>query len=84
MSGGTRASAAGVMLSAGFAWHGGRRRPSAAAATDARSKPPTASRRGAISASASEHFALPRIHPTLRDVDVYPGLVRPGLRRGAR
>ena len=77
MSGGTRASAAGVMLSAGFAWHGGRlvdERPGRHGRAFELSHGKQAR---AISASASEHFALPRIHPTLRDVDVYLGWFGP-------
>ena len=31
----------------------------------------------AISVAGSEHFALPRVHPTLRDVDVYLGWFGP-------
>jgi short subunit dehydrogenase-like uncharacterized protein len=77
MSGGTRASAAGVMLSSGFAWHGGRlveERPG----RHGRSFELSHGRRAsAISAASSEHFALPRIHPTLRDVDVYLGWFGP-------
>ena len=76
-SGGTRASSADVMLSPGFAWHGGRivdERP----ARHGRSfeifpgKPARA-----ISMAGSEHFALPRIHPGLRDVGVYLGWFGP-------
>jgi short subunit dehydrogenase-like uncharacterized protein len=77
MSGGTRASAAGVMLSAGFAWHDGRlvdERPGRHGRAFELSHGKQAR---AISASASEHFALPRIHPTLRDVDVYLGWFGP-------
>jgi short subunit dehydrogenase-like uncharacterized protein len=77
MSGGTRASAAGVMLSSGFAWHGGRlvdERPG----RHGRSFELSHGKQGrAISASSSEHFALPRIHPTLRDIDVYLGWFGP-------
>jgi short subunit dehydrogenase-like uncharacterized protein len=77
MSGGTRASAAGVMLAPGFAWHGGRlvdERPGRHGRSFELSHGKQAR---AISASSSEHFALPRIHPTLRDVDVYLGWFGP-------
>jgi short subunit dehydrogenase-like uncharacterized protein len=73
MSGGTRASAAGVMFSPGFAWRGGRlvdERP----ARDGRSfelRP--GKRAAAVSVAGSEHFTLPRVHPGLRDVSVYLG-----------
>jgi hypothetical protein len=77
MSGGTRASSASVMLSRGFGWHGGRlvdERP----ARHTRSfelKPGRSAR--AVSLPTSEHFALPRIHPALREVDVFLGWFGP-------
>jgi short subunit dehydrogenase-like uncharacterized protein len=77
MSGGTRASAAGVMFSPGFAWRGGRlvdERP----ARQARSfelRP--GKQAAAVSVAGSEHFALPRVHPGLRDVSVYLGWFGP-------
>ena len=73
VSGGTRASAAGIALEPGFAWRGGRlvdERP----ARHARSFELTRGRVApAISVASSEHFGLPRVHPTLRDVDVFVG-----------
>jgi short subunit dehydrogenase-like uncharacterized protein len=73
MSGGTRASSAAVMLAPGFGWHDGRlveERP----ARRSRSFELRPGRQAqAISLPTSEHLALPRIHPTLRDVDVYLG-----------
>ncbi len=72
MSGGTKASAAGAFLEPGFRWHGGRLVTERGAARvhgfelSGRSLP-------AISAGGSEAFALPRIHPALREVDVYLG-----------
>jgi short subunit dehydrogenase-like uncharacterized protein len=77
MSGGTRASAAGVILASGFAWHDGRlvdERPGRHGRAFELSRGKQAR---AISASSSEHFALPRIHPTLRDIDVYLGWFGP-------
>jgi short subunit dehydrogenase-like uncharacterized protein len=77
MSGGTRASSAGVMLSRGFGWHGGRlvdERP--AHRTRSFELRPGRSARG-VSLPTSEHFALPRIHSTLRDVDVFLGWFGP-------
>jgi short subunit dehydrogenase-like uncharacterized protein len=77
MSGGTRASSASVMLSQGFAWRGGRlvderpaRRTRSFELKPGREAP-------AVSLPTSEHFALPRIHPTLRDVDVFLGWFGP-------
>jgi short subunit dehydrogenase-like uncharacterized protein len=72
MSGGTRASAAGVFLEPSFAFRGGRivtERSGARVRTfavDGRA-------RKAISAGSSEHFGLPAAFPGLRDVDVYLG-----------
>jgi short subunit dehydrogenase-like uncharacterized protein len=77
MSGGTRASSAGVMLSRGFGWHGGRlveERP-ARRTRSFELKPGRQAR--AVSLPTSEHLALPRIHPTLRDVDVFLGWFGP-------
>jgi short subunit dehydrogenase-like uncharacterized protein len=71
-SGGTQASAAGLMLERGFAWRGGRlvdERPAARV----RGFRLRTSQRPAISVPSSEHFALPRVHPGLRDVGVYLG-----------
>ena len=76
-SGGTRASSASVMLSPAFAWHGGRlvdRRQ----AQDVRSFELRAGQRApAVSVAASEHLALPRLAPRLRDVEVYLGWFGP-------
>jgi short subunit dehydrogenase-like uncharacterized protein len=77
MSGGTRASAAGVMLSPGFAWHAGRLVDERPARHGRAFELSQGKRARAVSAASSEHFALPRIHPTLRDVDVYLGWFGP-------
>jgi short subunit dehydrogenase-like uncharacterized protein len=73
LSGGTLASAAGIALEPGFAWRDGRlvdERP----ARRARSFELTPGRAArAITVPSSEHFGLPRVHPTLRDVDVFLG-----------
>jgi short subunit dehydrogenase-like uncharacterized protein len=77
MSGGTRASAAGVLLSPGYAWHGGRlvgERPGRHSRTF-ELRPGKQAR--AITVASSEHFALPRVHATLRDVDVFLGWFGP-------
>lgn len=72
MSGGTKASAAGAFLEPGYRWHDGMLVTERGAARvhnfelGGRSLP-------AISAGGSEAFALPRIHPGLREVDVYLG-----------
>jgi short subunit dehydrogenase-like uncharacterized protein len=73
LSGGTLASAAGIALEPGFAWHGGRlvhERP----ARRVRSFELTPGRRArAITVPSSEAFGLPQAHPTLRDVNVFLG-----------
>ena len=77
MSGGTRASSASVMLSPGFAWHGGRLVDERAARHGRAFEIFPGKRARAISVASSEHFALPRVHPTLRDVDVFLGWFGP-------
>ena len=72
MSGGTRASAAGAMLEPGFAWRDGRIKTERGAAR-VRSFEVGGRSKQAISVGASEHFALPRIHPGLREVNAYLG-----------
>jgi short subunit dehydrogenase-like uncharacterized protein len=76
-SGGTRATSASVMFARGFAWRGGRlvdERP--AQRTRSFELRPGRSAQ-TISVPGSEHLALPRIHPPLRDVDVYLGWFGP-------
>jgi short subunit dehydrogenase-like uncharacterized protein len=72
MSGGTRASAAGAFLEPGFAWRGGRLVTERGAARVAHFEV-GGRRRAAVSAGSSEAFTLHRIHPGLRDADVYLG-----------
>jgi short subunit dehydrogenase-like uncharacterized protein len=72
VSGGTRASAAGMILEPGFAWRGGRIVTERQAAR-VRSFRMHSSTKPAVSISASEHFTLPRLYPGLRDVGVYLG-----------
>jgi short subunit dehydrogenase-like uncharacterized protein len=73
MSGGTRASSASVMLSRGFAWRGGRIVDQRAARHGRSFELRPGKHARAVSVSSSEHFALPRVHPSLRDVDVFLG-----------
>src|SRR3954454_21150202 len=72
MSGGTRASAAGVFLEPSFAWRGGRIVTERSGAR-VRSFVVDGRASKAISAGSSEHFGLPPAFPGLRDVDVYLG-----------
>jgi short subunit dehydrogenase-like uncharacterized protein len=71
-SGGTRASAAGAMLDSSFAYRSGRivteRTAKRVRDFDVRGK-----QRAAVSVGMSEHFALPRSYPRLRDVETYLG-----------
>jgi short subunit dehydrogenase-like uncharacterized protein len=71
MSGGTRASAAGAMIEPSYAWRSGIR--TERGAKRVRSFHAAGKERRAISVGTSEHFTLPRIHPGLREVDVYLG-----------
>jgi short subunit dehydrogenase-like uncharacterized protein len=70
-SGGTKASAFGVFLDPQYGWRGGR------IVDEGGSRAHTfelgGRRRAAISSGSSEAFALPRVHPGLRDVEVYLG-----------
>jgi short subunit dehydrogenase-like uncharacterized protein len=76
MSGGTRASAAGVFLEPSFAWRGGRIVGERAGARG-RSFVVDGVSRKAISAGSSEHFGLPPSFPALQEVDVYLGWFGP-------
>jgi short subunit dehydrogenase-like uncharacterized protein len=72
MSGGTFASTLGAMADSSFAFRGGRivseRTGKRVGTLEVRGK-----RRQGISVGASEHFALPRLAPHLREVNAYLG-----------
>jgi short subunit dehydrogenase-like uncharacterized protein len=72
MSGGTRASAAGVFLEPSFAWRDGRLVTERGGAR-VRTFVVDGTTRKALSAGSSEHFGLPPSFPGLREVDVYLG-----------
>jgi short subunit dehydrogenase-like uncharacterized protein len=74
-SGGTRASAAGMLAEPAYAFRGGAL-VGERAARDVRAF----DGRPAVSVGASEQFALPRIHPGLRDVSVWLGWFGPASR----
>jgi short subunit dehydrogenase-like uncharacterized protein len=76
MSGGTQASLAESLAGGGFAFHEGRVRTERAAKR-VRSFPVGSKRRDAVSVGTSEHFALPRIAPQLREVNAYLGWFGP-------
>ncbi|MDX6641284.1 MAG: hypothetical protein QOF12_2295 [Solirubrobacteraceae bacterium] len=79
MSGGTRASAAGVMLEPSFAWRGSRLVTERGAARLRTFSVAGRDRQG-VSVGSSEHFGLPRIHDGLREVDVFLGWFGPASR----
>jgi short subunit dehydrogenase-like uncharacterized protein len=79
MSGGTAASATGVMFEPGFAFRGGQivgERP----AKRVRSFHAGGRDRLAISLGTTEHFGLPAVYPNLREVDAYLGWLGPASR----
>jgi short subunit dehydrogenase-like uncharacterized protein len=69
---GTRASGAGMLLERSFAWRGGRLVPDRVASR-VRAFPVRGRAWLAVTYGGSEHYALPRLAPGLRDVDVYLG-----------
>jgi short subunit dehydrogenase-like uncharacterized protein len=75
-SGGTRASLAGSVADAGFAFRDGRVRTERGAKR-VRSFPVGSKPRDAVSVGTSEHFTLPRIAPQLREVNAYLGWFGP-------
>jgi len=72
ISGGTRASAAGALLEPGFAWRDGTI-TTEPGGIHTLTFEVSGRRRPALSAAGSEHFTLPRLAPSLREVDVYLG-----------
>jgi short subunit dehydrogenase-like uncharacterized protein len=79
MSGGTRASAAGAVTAPSFAWRG-RQIVTERGAKRLRSFAVRGKDRPAISVGSSEHFALPRLAPDLREVNAYLGWFGPASR----
>ena len=71
-SGGTRASVVGVILEEGFAFRDGEVRTERAGRRT-RSFEVRGKVRHAVSVPGAEHFTLPAIHPTLREVGVFLG-----------
>ncbi|MGH3548678.1 MAG: saccharopine dehydrogenase family protein [Pseudonocardiaceae bacterium] len=72
MTPGTAASLVGCLLESGFAWRDGVLREEPAGGRTRRFPLPTG-RALAMSLGASEHLALPRSYPGLRDVNVFLG-----------
>src|SRR5205823_5461250 len=79
MSGGTRASAAGVLLEPTHAWRGGRIVAERGGAR-VRSFEVNGRDLQGLSVGSTEAFSLPRVHPTLRCVDTYLGWFGPATR----
>jgi short subunit dehydrogenase-like uncharacterized protein len=77
-SGGSRASYVRAAIEPSFVWRSGIRSERGAARV--RSFEVAGRRRRAVSAGTTEHFALPRLHPTLREVNTYLGYL-PGPAR---
>jgi short subunit dehydrogenase-like uncharacterized protein len=71
-SGGTRTSAAGIMLEPGFSYRDGRIVTERGGA-HVRAFEVNGRERQALSVASTEAFSLPRLHPTVRDVSVYLG-----------
>lgn len=80
ISGGTRASMLHAALEPSFAYRRGRLRTEPAGLRVKTFAVPGRGRRHAISVGGTEHFGLPAIHPSLRDVDVLVGQSGPHVR----
>ncbi|GAA2531549.1 hypothetical protein [Winogradskya humida] len=72
-SGGTALSAAGAILDRSFAFRGGRLQAERTGARVRSFDLGDGRRRRGVSVGGTEHFELPALHPTLRDVDVILG-----------
>ena len=79
LSGGTLASAVGVLGAPGYAWRGGRL-VDEMPARHHRTYRVHGSPRAGLSVAGSEHLALPRLAPMLRDVQVHLGWFGPAAR----
>ena len=79
MSGGTKASLAGVINAPSFGWRDGAIRPERGAARYRTFRLRNKDRPG-VSVGSSEHFTLPRFHPGLHEVNAYLGWFGPASR----
>jgi short subunit dehydrogenase-like uncharacterized protein len=79
MSGGTKASLAGVINAPSFGWRDGGIRTERGAARYRTFRLRDKDRPG-VSVGSSEHFTLPRFHPGLREVNAYLGWFGPASR----
>lgn len=80
ISGGTMASLTGVVLSPAFAYRDGQLTTERSAKRVHTFTTASGKKLTGVSVGSSEHFALPRIHPTLREVDAYLGWFGPASR----
>ena len=80
LSGGTRASAAGVLLDRGFAFRDGRLVEERMGKRVHRFELEPGKRSSALSVGSSEHLALPHVYPGLSEVDAYLGWFGPATR----
>ena len=74
MSGGTQASSLESVVEPSFAFRGGRLRGERTAARVRTFELAGGKQRRGLSVGGSEHFGLPAVHPTLRDVEVALGM----------
>ena len=74
MSGGTQASSLQAMLEPSFAYRDGRLRGERTGARVRTFEVAGGKQRRGVSVGGSEHFGLPAVHPTLRDVEVALGM----------
>ena len=72
LSGGTRASGVGIAIDPGFAWREGQLKTERLARR-VRGFPVRDRERQGVSVAGTEHFTLPRLHPSLDEVNVYLG-----------
>ncbi len=77
ISGGTRASMVQAMIEPGFAHRGGSLRTERMGARVTEFTLDNGKSRTGVSVGTSEHFGLPPLHPTLRDVNVVLGQALP-------
>ncbi len=73
-SGGTQASGLQAAIEPSFAYHGGRLRSERTGAHVRTFELEPGKERRGVSVGGSEHFGLPAVHPTLRDVQVILGM----------
>jgi short subunit dehydrogenase-like uncharacterized protein len=80
MSGGTATSVAGVLMAQAFGFHGGRVVTERSAKRVRAFDTAAGKHLTGMSIGCTEHLSLPRLYPSLRDVDVYLGWFGPASR----